>query len=239
MLAKKKTTRLVSGFTIDDVAEACRSAALEFVEGVREGWGKKELATWLTGAYHQTSLLRCSADELAFSDVLDHTPKPPPVAGGRRSVPPEDLVKTMKAARDEVLAVLQRFASADDTAETFVWRVKSKGALARVEDDDGRVGLVPNEIPSQRLADRVLSLFAADYVARPLDYEDRIAVCTACCSVSFEPGARTSCKCGAQRTMSSGVRPRVEWSEVDLKDGDLTPSQAEALRKELGENTGG
>lgn len=211
MVAKPKTVKLVSGFTIDDVAEACRSAAIEFLDGVRDGWGKKELVTWLTGSYHQISILRCSADELAFADVVPHTPRPS-LRANTQSVPPEDVEKTLQAARAEVLAVLERFASSDGAAETFMWRVKSRGGLTRVEDEDGMVGLVPNEQPSQRLAERVLSLVAADYIARPLDYEERVAVCHACGNVSFEPGARAACDCGEHR--GSGIRPRVNLDAV-------------------------
>ena len=212
MVAKPKTVRLASGFTIDDVAEACRSAALELLDGVRNGWGKKELVTWLTGSYHQISILRCSADELAFADVVPHTPRPD-LRGRSPSVPPEDIEKTLKAAREEVLAVLERFAAGDEAAETFVWRVKSRGGLARVEDEQGTVGLVPNEQPSQRLVERVLSLIAADYIARPLDYEERVTVCRACGSVSFLPDARIVCECGERR--GSGLRPRINLDALE------------------------
>ncbi|MGH7280075.1 MAG: hypothetical protein ACRELY_01005 [Polyangiaceae bacterium] len=205
----------MSGFTIDDVAEACRSAALELLDGVRDGWGKKELVKWLTGSYHQISILRCSADELAFADVVPHSPRPD-LRTNTPSVPPEDIEKTLKSAREEVLAVIERFASGDQAAETFVWRVKSRGGLARVEDENGAPGLVPNEQPSQRLVERVLSLIAADYVARPLDYEDRVAVCHACGSVSFEPGARTACDCGEHR--GSGMRPRINVDALGPND---------------------
>lgn len=206
MVAKPKTVRLASGFTIDDVAEACRSAALEFLDGVRDGWGKKELATWLTGSYHQISILRCTPDELAFADVAPQTPRPD-LRGRPPSVPPEDLQKTLRAARAEVLGVLERFAAGDEAAATFVWRVKGRGGLTPVEDDDGISGLVPNEQPSQRLVERVLSLLAADYVARPHDYEERVAVCHSCGCVSFLPSARVTCECGDRH--GSGMRPRI------------------------------
>ncbi|HEX7664442.1 MAG TPA: hypothetical protein VF407_08030 [Polyangiaceae bacterium] len=206
---------LVSGFTIDDVAEAARAAAVEFVDGVRDGWGKKELATWLTGPYHQLSILRCSPEELA-GPGSDHTPQPPPVVV---KVPAEDIVKTMKRARAEALAVIARFAHGDDAPETFVWRVRQKGGLAKVEDDTGRAGLVPNERPAQLLVERVLSLFAADYVARPLDYEEKVGLCKVCGTVRFDDDIRVTGDCGEHR--GSGMRPKLDSSMIEA--GFLDP----------------
>jgi hypothetical protein len=206
MVPKSKTVRLVSGFTIDDVAEACRSAAIDFLDGVRDGWGKRELAAWLVGPYHQLSLLRCSADELAFAEVVDHAPR----SSSPKRVAEQDVEKTMRDARDQVMKIVQRFASGDPSAETFVWRVRSRGALSRVEDETGRVGLVPNEAPTQRLAERILSLIASDYVARPLDYEDRATICATCKTLTFDRDARESGDCGAHRVSGSGVHSRID-----------------------------
>ena len=235
MVAKSKTVRLVNGFTVDDVAEACRSAAIDFLDGVRDGWGKRELAAWLVGPYHQLSLLRCSADELAFADVVDHSPKSSaPKSESPKSVAERDVEKAMRDARDEVLAIVQRFASGDPSAETFVWRVRNRGALTRVEDETGATGLVPNEAPTQRLVERILSLIAADYVARPLDYEERVAICSTCKTVTFEADARACGDCGAHRTTNgSGVRSRVELSELDMGNSDLEAADAARLLAHL------
>ncbi|MEO8800691.1 MAG: hypothetical protein ABI551_22565 [Polyangiaceae bacterium] len=212
---RKNKVLLGSGFTIDDVAEACRAAAVELIDGVRDGWGKKELATWLTGPYHQLSILRCSPEELA-GPGSDHTPQPPAVIV---KVPAEDIVKTMKRARAEALAVLARFAHGDEAPETFVWRVRQKGALARIEDVSGRAGLVPNERPAQLLVERLLSLFAADYVARPLDYEDRVGLCKVCGTVRFDDDIRRTGDCGEHR--GSGMRPKLDSSMIEA--GFLDP----------------
>ncbi|MEO8877130.1 MAG: hypothetical protein ABI461_16170 [Polyangiaceae bacterium] len=227
MIAKNKTVRLVSGFTIDDVAEACRSAAIDFLDGVRDGWGQRELAAWLVGPYHQLSILRCSADERAA--VLT---TPLPDSGVLRSATPkrvaeQDVDKAMRSARKEVLRVIERFSANDPAAETFVWRVRNRGGLARVEDENGVFGLVPNEGPTQRLVERVLSLIAADYVARPLDYEDRVAICTTCKTISFDEVARAAGDCGAHR--GSGMRPRVDFNDI-ISDSDLDVEKCARLR---------
>jgi hypothetical protein len=210
MVPKSKTVRLVGGFTIDDVAEACRSAAIDFLDGVRDGWGKRELAAWLVGPYHQLSLLRCSADELAFAEVVDHAPR----SSSPKRVAEQDVETTMRDARDQVLKIVQRFAAGDPSAETFVWRVRSRGALSRVEDETGRVGLVPNEAPTQRLVERILSLIASDYVARPLDYEERVTICSTCKTLTFDADARESGDCGAHRVSGSGVHSRIDGQRV-------------------------
>jgi hypothetical protein len=212
MIAKSKTVRLVSPFTVDDVAEACRSAAVDFLDGVRDGWGKRELAAWLVGPYHQLSLLRCPIDEMPFATI-----ERAPHSAAPKRVAEQDVDKTMRDAREQVLKVIQRFASGDPTAETFVWRVRSRGALARVEDETGRTGLVPNEAPAQRLVERILSLIASDYVARPLDYEDRVTICATCKTVTFDPHARESGDCGGHRASYSGVRPRFDFDAVDAE----------------------
>ncbi len=234
MVAKSKTVRLVSGFTIDDVAEACRSAAVDFLDGVRDGWGKRELAAWLVGPYHQLSLLRCSADELAFSEVVDQAPRSSSGSSGVKRVAEHDVEKTMRDARDQVLKIVQRFALGDPAAETFVWRVRSRGALSRVEDENGCAGLVPNEAPTQRLAERILSLIASDYVARPLDYEDRVTICATCKTVTFDQGARDHGECAQHRSgNASGVRPRIDLNAIDMSDSDLNDADAERLRAHL------
>ena len=238
MNTKPKTVRLVSGFTIDDVAEACRSAAIDFLDGVRDGWGKRELAAWLVGPYHQLSILRCTPDERASAVLMT----PLPDSGVLRTVTPrrvaeQDVDKAMRTARKEVLRVIERFETGDPSAETFVWRVRNRGGLARVEDENGTTGLVPNEGPTQRLVERVLSLVAADYVARPLDYEDRVTICATCKTISFDEIARASGDCGAHR--GSGMRPRVDFNDI-ISDSDLDVEKCARLRdhfmSELGEN---
>lgn len=233
MVAQNKTVRLVSPFTVDDVAEACRSAAVDFLDGVRDGWGKRELAAWLVGPYHQLSLLRCPPDEMAFADVVAQGPERVPRSSSSKRVADQDVDKTMRDARTQVLTVIQRFASGDPTAETFVWRVRSRFALARVEDETGRAGLVPNEVPTQRLVERILSLIAADYVARPLDYEDRVTVCATCKTVTFDAHARESGDCGSHRASYSGVRPRIDLNAIDMSDSDLDAHDSARLLKAL------
>ncbi|MEO8877131.1 MAG: hypothetical protein ABI461_16175, partial [Polyangiaceae bacterium] len=167
MLAPQLPIVLARSFCMDDVAEACRFAATEFVDGVRNGWGKRELAQWLLGPYHQISVLRLTREELYKRAALF------PRAKVNESVDASDVRSVMLSAREDVLRVIDGFEAGYPQAESFIWRLQSRGLFARVEDSTGTKGLVPNEVASQRLAERVLSLVAVDYIARPFDYEDR------------------------------------------------------------------
>jgi len=206
---------------MDDVAEACRFAALEFVDGVRNGWGKRELAKWLLGPYHQISMLRLTKDELHRRAALF------PRAKVNESVRNEHVAHVMLTAREDVLRVIDGFEAGYPNAESFIWRLQSRGLFARVEDSTGARGMVPNEVAPQRLAERVISLIAVDYIARPFDYEDRAAVCRVCGTVTFTPEARKTHDCGRHR--NSGVQVRADYAEMDFTDADVEQADVHHL----------
>jgi hypothetical protein len=163
--------------------------------------------------------------------VVDHTPRRAPV----KRVAESDVDKTMRDAREEVLRIIARFSAGDAAAETFVWHVGDRGVLSAVIDDTGMSGVVPNEQASQRLVERVLSLIAADYIARPLDYEERVAICATCKSITFEEDARITHDCGAHRASDgSGIRARIELrDDGDETQFDLDEGEAVKLRAHL------
>jgi hypothetical protein len=220
LLAIKKTAHLLHGLTIEHVADGCRNAAIAFIDGVGSGWEKGELARWLVGPYHQLSMLRVPVGDMRAAESSGVFPS----ANRRGTVSVDDVVRVMWEARDEVLRVVDEFERGEPQAERFVWRLQSRGLFARVEDDFGAHGLVPNETAPQTLADRVLSLIAADYIVRPFDYEDRVAVCRNCGVMTFRPDARAERDCGTHRS-PSGIRPRVEFLEMDLEDSDVDNAQ--------------
>ena len=221
MLAKRQSTRLMRGFRVVEVADACRSVALDFVRGVRHGWAKDELAAWLVDSYHPLSLLRLSRAEIDARRANGHGSGIFPAGKSSGPVREPEVVKIMWEAREEALGVIHAFEHADPCAETFLWRLQSRGTLARIEDESGTSGLVPNELAPQRLADRVLSLLACDYVSRPLDYQDLATVCRKCGSISFREGARETRDCGEHGYFDSGVRVRGELRETELQEMDM------------------
>ena len=59
------------------------------------------------------------------------------------------------------------------------------GTVVRVEDGNREPAWAPAN-GTTRLAERVLSLFAVDYLVRPGDYETRLTICATCKQVSFD-----------------------------------------------------
>jgi hypothetical protein len=74
-----------------------------------------------------------------------------------------------------------------------------------------------------RLAERVLSLFAADYLLRSEDYEQGLFTCAACDELHFDASRRSSGVCRAHEARAhSDVR-------------ELAPAgQAQALHQAVG-----
>jgi hypothetical protein len=211
--------RLVQGLTVEHIADACRSAAIAFIDGVGAGWEKEELARWLVGPYHQLSMLRISHESMRSEVVSGVFP--------RRTegvVVNDDVVRVMWDAREEVLAVIDAFERSEPNAESFVWKLQARDVFARIEDYRGDRGFVPNEAVPQHLSERVLSLIAADYIVRPFDYEDRVAVCRSCGVMTFSENARIDRDCGVHRS-PSGIRPRIEFHEMNMDDADVDDAE--------------
>lgn len=166
------------------VAEDCRDAALMFLNE-SERWGKAELAMWLMGPYSR--IVRASADVPRKSG--EHR-RPFPLL---REIDPRMVDRVIRSARDNVLAVLQQTAHTDGSAD-FAFEMMSSGHVARCEDCYGTSGWVPTTEP-QRLADRVLSLIAVDYLTRPMDYETLLSICPRCGTVDFDEVANMRGEC--------------------------------------------
>jgi len=155
-------------------ADGCRAAALDFVNRVSVRAGKQALADWLGGAYrsHVLAIARSRARRIEAPAVL-----------------PGALEKLLAQARTEVIGALGRLR---DPAEGvgFGFGALSAGLVYRCQDADGAQGWVPVDQPRMRLADRVLSLFAADYLLRAEDYEQALFRCEACATFAFDAQAR-------------------------------------------------
>jgi hypothetical protein len=175
---------LPEGITTASVAEDCRAALLAFLEGTRAGWGKSGLAVWLSGPYRL---------------VTRHAPRPERTP--RRSDVAPASTRTQLQARtlDEILA------SARQEVLTTLKLARENGAFARSalhadfatrsRDTLLYAGYVPVDHERMRLADRVLSLAAVDYLMRPSDYLALLTVCTECDEVTFDPHVRARGLC--------------------------------------------
>lgn len=208
--------QLASRITVDRVAEACRSTALRYLDGARAGWEKKELVDWLVGPYRRLTLLRYSVAELAWADVLDAREAPP----SSRPVTQLRVQDMIERARLEVTERLDAFAQSDDAA-LFVLDARDSRAVIRCRDARGREGFLPVDRPGMRLADRVLSLLATDYLLRPVDYDELCTVCGRCQTITFDAEARRLGACTTHAT--SGIRPTAE-SGVSAKETPKKPT---------------
>jgi hypothetical protein len=160
--------------------DACREVALAFIAGVASGWGKADLAAWLAGPYRA---------------VARRASRP----AGHRSEPPfavaQDKLETvMRDARWAALAALER-ASVAKGRTLLVERAATRGHLVAVRHPSGRKQWMPVDAPGMRLVDRVLSLLAADCIARPDDYASLLVVCPRCEAVWFNRRAKQSGGC--------------------------------------------
>ncbi len=161
---------LPSSARVHSFADGCRAAALEFVNRIAVGGDKESLAEWLRGPYraHVVTLARSRTRRIGPSRVV-----------------PGALEKLLGQTRLEVSLGLLRARDAEDGV-SFGYSALAAGHVYRCQDREGTAGWVPVAAPRMRLADRVLSLVAADYLLRPGDYETALYTCSACGLVEFD-----------------------------------------------------
>ncbi|MBX3198852.1 MAG: hypothetical protein KF894_12005 [Labilithrix sp.] len=176
--------------TATDIADACREAALTFINESKH-WGKAELGMWLTGTY--AALTQHGAKEPG--QVW-----PVPLL---RDIDARLIDRIMESARTEIFETLALISR--DGSASFVLRALIAGAVIRCEDGQREPAWAPTGEPT-RLAERVLSLFAVDYLARPGDYESELTICLQCETVAFDGMAKArGCSHGMQH---SALAPR-------------------------------
>lgn len=177
------------------IADECRAAALSFVNGACT-WDKLDLALWLSGAYSRAT------------SHIAHVPRLPadaePTTVLDRPLEAEVVSRVLLHTHDMVMETL-RAASNPEYAEAIAAMAMSNNLIAPCEDEQGRQGWAPVSRPRVVLADRVVSLVAADFLTRPHDYHGLMALCERCGSVVFDPIARAMGLCNTHR---SGVVPR-------------------------------
>lgn len=170
------------------IAQACREAALAFVTD-SDRWGKAELAMWLMGPYQQ--LMRF--DHQYVRRRADAVPPSAPLLREIDARMVERIIKNARAEIGESLAATRD----PEMAASFLFTMLCAGYVVRCEDLAGGAGWIPATAAS-RLADRVLSLFAVDYLVRAADYENAHAICRSCGVVAFTP-ADAGCHCASGR----------------------------------------
>ena len=189
----------------NDVATACRLAAVAFMD--TKHWSKRDLAAWLVESYQ-------------FATLRGHGGGVAPKHHG--TVSREKLVDLMERVRDEVRDMLDHVLTGDPS---FAEELVRAGVVAPLKLPNGKVLFVAMNHKGLRLADRVLSLFAADYLMRPQDYRARLSVCDHCHAVSFT---------GECRHPHSGIFLSKEGREVPEPDVTCTVVIDEALEEGAG-----
>jgi hypothetical protein len=165
----------VAGSSLPDL---CRSAALGFMAGARD-WNKRELAEWLACSYRplvagaSEQPIRRRTAPYGTAAVTPHVTR----------IQPRTIEQLLKVAHADVLRELRDLEgrSSLDTGRGFI----RSHVVTRCIDDAGVAGWAPVARVRARLFERVMSLFAADFVARPWDYEYDLAICVECGAVSF------------------------------------------------------
>ncbi len=195
------------------LADVCRATTLEFMNGAGGAWQKRELASWLAGPYRALTSLaqRQQRESERMINVLARVAVVRPVRLAAKSpeISERRIADLLASARAEVGATLEGLRDCD-VGVGFVFDVLGAGLVQRCVDRDGEAGWVPLDLPRQRLADRVASLIAVDYLLRAEDYEQKLATCAACGLVSFEDDRHGARACPRNVSESGIPGPRVE-----------------------------
>lgn len=182
-----------------EVAEQCRHALLAFLSGIGiEGWGCEDLAAWLSGPYETVTRM---ATEVARAKG-GSTPSAPATASILDRSAVEQL---MVSAHRECLNVLRSMIDPEQ-GTSFAFKLVSLELLMRCEDTQANCGWLPIAKSNMRLADRVQSLIAVDFLTRPEDYEAQLALCGRCGTVEFDAMARARGLCRAHSNAAHRAR---------------------------------
>jgi hypothetical protein len=154
-----------------------RKAGLEFVHGAR-AWTARDLARWLLGPY---------------SAATSRVPRPDCPRRFGSAADAAAVWEILERTHADIVAALRQAATSE--MPELVATARHGGAIVPTPSGFW----VPRDRARMLLRDRVLSLFAADYLLRPADYRRDLAVCTRCDAVVFDRAARDTGHCGAHR----------------------------------------
>jgi hypothetical protein len=177
------------------IAEACRDAATAFLRESRR-WGKAELAMWLMGPYAMVAYYAPTCERRRSNEAKRPTP---PLL---REIDARMVERVIAAAHTEVRDALDGITDAQGAAD-FALGMIAAGFVARCVGLDGTSGWVPTT-DARRLADRVLSLLAADYLTRPDTGESGLALWTSGGFVDPDRGSEHAPMSGVARRHSGG-----------------------------------
>ena len=196
---------------MSSLADSCRYAALAFLNGTLGAWGKKELGAWLAGPY---------ADVTGRGRVSDLPPSAPPSTLAPRSsreLAPYAVSRVMREAHEEAIEVLRQLAEPEGGVSFAFGAVDTLVEHTYDGSIDNEACWVPRAPSRMRLADRLLSLLAVDYLSRPEDYESKLFICSRCTLVGFDAAARARGLCRVHSV--SGIRFKSDVAPA-MPEGD-------------------
>ncbi len=202
--AHKTFCHLASGVSARDVAHASRSVALAFLNGVAGGWGKAELAAWLSGPY---------AGVTRFAAGPTHGQSDPPAGQSAPPLGADDIATVLRDARWRALAALE---AASGTGANYATTARARGLVVPCLDDGGHHGFAAASATNARLHDRVLALFAVDRLVNPTLHRDALYVCSRCERVVVDAATKERGVC----TAHGPTAPMGRMS--DARRGDTT-----------------
>jgi hypothetical protein len=197
----------------DRTARRCRSLALEFLSAA-PSWTKLDLASWLL-----------EYGRLVWADADQASPVRAPAAPIRQ----EALRELVLRAHKRVMEVLES-ANGPDIGSPIIVHAFVSDLVVDCQHEDGKVSWAPFSRPGMSLADRVLSLLAADCLMSRDDYAKGLSVCHDCGRVSLacEQGADPNCDaCSWDGERVSQVSIR-EWV---ANDGGMIETMRAPSRK--------
>jgi hypothetical protein len=189
--------------TMSTLSDSCRYAALAFLNGTIGGWGKRELGAWLAGPYADVTQPARISDFPPTSDAGAARP-PASASGSRRELAPYAVSRVMREAHDEAIEVLRQLAEPEGGVAFAFGAVDTLVEHTFDGSTEHEASWVPLAPTRMRLADRVLSLLAVDYLSRPEDYESALFICGRCTLVGFDAAARARGLCRVHSV--SGIR---------------------------------
>ena len=178
---------------IEHVARRTRRAGLSFLTGSASGWGRTKLRSWLIIEYGM-------ATEWTREDETATWLHPHAALSDERA---HDVVEDARRRATQMIVNASRTWS----SPTFASWMLEAGMIAIVCERSGREAYAPIARSGMTLFDQVASLFVADYLEHPGDYE-RVQSCDTCGEIPLG---------GRIRHAKSCVRPPVE-SGVCLVD---------------------
>jgi hypothetical protein len=188
------------GKRLAEVAAYNREALLAFVNGVADGWERRDLAAWLVGPYR---LATWHPTEPAFvaHDValtLSHAA----------------IDETLHEARFYVVAALQALATAGGARDfdelPFVVQARRTQGIVPACDELGNTGWVAINDPRGQLPRRLGAVLAVDALVHWHHYPSRIRFCARCERLAFARPGDPCARCSGKMKSDPRVETRDE-----------------------------